>query len=215
MLEYLERRASHRKWRLFLCACSRSVWHVLSDEIGHRITEAAEQFADGLITAEELAEEQRREYELLSDVDEDTPLRHAVNGALGALYLDTEREFDCAIWAIPEFAQATQDESAEYAKHCDLLRDIFGNPFRPVIFSPEWYTDTAVSLARTMYESREFSAMPILADALQDAGCAAPAILDHCRQRQGEPGEPARGSTVPRCEHVRGCWVVDLVLGKE
>ena len=80
------------------------------------------------------------------------------------------------------------------------LRDIFGNPFRPVALAPAWRTDTAVSLARAMYESREFSAMPILADALQDAGCDEPAILDHCRQ----PGE-----------HVRGCWVVDLVLGKE
>jgi len=52
-----------------------------------------------------------------------------------------------------------------------------------------------------MYDSREFSAMPILADALQDAGCAEPAILDHCRDTKQV--------------HVRGCWVVDLVLGKE
>jgi hypothetical protein len=81
-----------------------------------------------------------------------------------------------------------------------LLRDIFGNPFHPVAFSHEWRTDTALSLARTMYESREFSAMPILADALQDAGCDSDDILTHCR------GEGP---------HVRGCWVVDLVLGKE
>ena len=80
-----------------------------------------------------------------------------------------------------------------------LLRDIFGNPFRPVAFSPEWRTDTAVTLARQMYESRDFSAMPILADALQDAGCDNEEVLAHCRG----PGP-----------HVRGCWVVDLVLGK-
>ncbi|AWM42176.1 hypothetical protein C1280_07730 [Gemmata obscuriglobus] len=79
------------------------------------------------------------------------------------------------------------------------LRDIFGNPFRPIIFVPEWRTDTAVALAHQMYESRDFSAMPILADALQDAGCTSDDILNHCR----EPGE-----------HVRGCWAVDLVLGK-
>jgi hypothetical protein len=78
-----------------------------------------------------------------------------------------------------------------------LFRDIFGNPFRAVTFSPEWRTDTAVALARQMYDSREFSAMPILADALQDAGCASAEILEHCRG----PGP-----------HVRGCWVVDLVL---
>jgi hypothetical protein len=80
------------------------------------------------------------------------------------------------------------------------LRDIFGNPFRPVTFSPDWRTETAVALARQMYESRDFSAMPILADALQDAGCDSADILDH-----------SRGSS----PHVRGCWVVDLVLGKE
>ena len=81
-----------------------------------------------------------------------------------------------------------------------LLRDILGNPFRPVAFSPDWRTDTAVLLARQMYESLEFGAMPILADALQDAGCDNPDILDHCRDTT--------------LTHVRGCWVVDLVLSK-
>jgi len=78
------------------------------------------------------------------------------------------------------------------------LRDIFGNPFRPVAFDPAWRTSTAVALARQMYESREFGAMPILADALQDAGCEDEAILNHCR----DASQP----------HVRGCWVCDLVL---
>jgi len=81
-----------------------------------------------------------------------------------------------------------------------LLRDVFGNPFRPVPYSREWHTSTAVAIAKGMYDSRDFSAMPILADALQDAGCDNSDILDHCRG----PGP-----------HVRGCWVVDLVLGKE
>ena len=81
-----------------------------------------------------------------------------------------------------------------------VFRDVFGNPFRPVAFPKSWRTSTAVSLARQMYEWREFSAMPILADALQDAGCDSDDILDHCRG----PGP-----------HVCGCWVVDLVLGKE
>jgi hypothetical protein len=76
--------------------------------------------------------------------------------------------------------------------------DIFGNPFRLINFSPMWRTSTTVSLARTVYESRDFSAIPILADALQDAGCDSTDILDHCRDTS-----PA---------HVRGCWVVDLVL---
>jgi hypothetical protein len=81
-----------------------------------------------------------------------------------------------------------------------LFRDIFGNPFRPATFSPEWRTDTVLALARQMYEARDFGAMPILADALQDAGCDNVDILAHCR-----------GSG----PHVRGCWIVDLVLGKE
>ncbi|MCE9566326.1 MAG: hypothetical protein K8U57_30245 [Planctomycetes bacterium] len=80
------------------------------------------------------------------------------------------------------------------------MRDIFGNPFRPVTFSPEWRTSTAVALARQLYESRDFSAMPILADALQDAGCDIDDILTHCRDEKQV--------------HVRGCWVVDMVLGK-
>ena len=81
-----------------------------------------------------------------------------------------------------------------------LLRDIVGNPFRPVAFSPQWRTTTAMHLARGMYDSRDFSAMPILADALQDAGCENEDVLNHCRDEQQV--------------HVRGCWVVDLVLEK-
>ena len=83
---------------------------------------------------------------------------------------------------------------------CEIIRDMFGNPFRPVTFSPAWRTDTAVSLAKQMYDSRDFCAMPILADALQDAGCDNEDVLNHCR------GDGP---------HVRGCWVVDVVLGKE
>jgi hypothetical protein len=93
-----------------------------------------------------------------------------------------------------------RDSAVERLAQATLLRDIFGNPFRPVAFSPQWRTDTAVALARQLYESRDFGAMPILADALQDAGCDSADVLGHCR------GEGP---------HVRGCWVVDLVLGKE
>jgi hypothetical protein len=81
----------------------------------------------------------------------------------------------------------------------ELILEILGNAFRPVAFDPAWRTSTVVSIARGMYESRDFSAMPILADALQDAGCDSDDILAHCR------GDSP---------HVRGCWVVDLVLGK-
>jgi hypothetical protein len=92
------------------------------------------------------------------------------------------------------------ERAIERAKNAILLREIVGNPFREVVFSPDWRTDTVLALAQQMYESREFSAMPILADALQDAGYDNEDILDHCRSDD---------------THVRGCWVVDLVLGKE
>lgn len=80
-----------------------------------------------------------------------------------------------------------------------LLRCIVGNPFRPVAFAPEWRTTVAVEIAAQIYESRDFGSLPVLADALEEAGCDHPAVLAHCR----EPGE-----------HARGCWVVDGVLGK-
>ena len=92
------------------------------------------------------------------------------------------------------------ERKAERVAHMNALREIFGNPFRPVHFDPAWRTDTALAIARQMYESREFGAAPILADALQDAGCENDDILAHCRD--------------PHATHVRGCWVCDLVLGK-
>lgn len=91
--------------------------------------------------------------------------------------------------------QGEENSRPLYAELADLYRDVLGNPFRPVELDPSWFTSTVVSLARQMYESRDFSSMPILADALQDAGCDHPDVLDHCRG-----GRP----------HVRGCWVVDL-----
>jgi hypothetical protein len=91
-------------------------------------------------------------------------------------------------------------DTSECRRQAERLRDIFGNPFHPVMFSPAWRTDTAVALAKQMYEWRHFGAMPILADALQDAGCDNDEVLRHCRGAG---------------PHVRGCWVVDLVLGKE
>lgn len=94
----------------------------------------------------------------------------------------------------PEFASTAPEIGLR------LIRDIFANPFRPISFDVSWHTATAVAIARQMYESRDFAAMPILADALQEAGCENEDILDHCRAADGV--------------HVRGCWVVDHVLNK-
>ena len=86
----------------------------------------------------------------------------------------------------------------ELIVHLSILRDIFGNPFRPITFNLSWLTSTVVSLANGIYQDKAFDRMPIVADALQDAGCDNEEILQHCRG----PGP-----------HVRGCWAVGLILG--
>jgi hypothetical protein len=92
-------------------------------------------------------------------------------------------------------------DPAEGAAQCDLIRDLFRAPrSREMTADPIWLTPAVAALAAQMYESRDFSPMPILVDALQEAGCDNEDILNHCRS----------GGV-----HVRGCWVVDLVLGKE
>lgn len=91
-------------------------------------------------------------------------------------------------------------KEAIWQKGMCLLREIDGNPFRPVALDPAWLTSTVVTLAEGIYQARAFDRMPILADALEDAGCDHADILTHCRQ----PGE-----------HVRGCWVVDLLTGRK
>jgi hypothetical protein len=87
----------------------------------------------------------------------------------------------------------------EQSVQSSILRDIFGNPFAPIDFLPEWRTEAVVALARGIYEERAWERMPVLGDALEDAGCHDPEVLEHCRGAG---------------PHHRGCWVVDLVLGK-
>jgi hypothetical protein len=169
--------------------------------------EVAEQFADGQATEEELAtarETGRPSYVYHSDPAGD-PAKNAANPDAeaatqvwgNAAHFETYVAIHVTRTLPPEGGPGRNDA---YAAACNLLRDIFGNPFRPLTFSPDWRTDTVVALAQQMYDSREFSAMPILADALQDAGCDSHNILNHCRDLNQV--------------HVRGCWVVDLVLGK-
>ena len=89
---------------------------------------------------------------------------------------------------------------AERAAHAAVLRDIVGNPFRRADLLAEWRTTDAVAMARRMYDDRDFAGMPILADALEEAGCTDAVFLRHCR----EPGP-----------HARGCWLVDAILRLE
>jgi hypothetical protein len=130
------------------------------------------------------------------------PREHGDEEFLVALVIGAAYETRDPYWVTDVLLRALWDHvgEGEIGRHCAIVREVFSNPFRPVTFSPAWRTDTAVSLARTMYESREFGAMPILADVLQDAGCDSDDILNHCRDAS--------------LTHVRGCWVIDLVLGK-
>jgi hypothetical protein len=88
----------------------------------------------------------------------------------------------------------------ETAVYCDLLRDLVAYPFEPVGFDPSWRTTAVVGLATGMDVSGDFSPIPVLADALEDAGCADDHVLAHCR------------GDVP---HAHGCWVVEHVLGRD
>jgi hypothetical protein len=199
---------SNRKFRLFGCACVRDVWDDLPDDALRRAVETCERFADGLATAEELRaarDAADATYEGNGDIIADHSAI-AVTDLCGTSPSFPMGEGSAAgISAVAAEARFSRKLSWDTARkraqrlHCQLLRDIFGNPFRKVKLLKKWRTSTVVSLAAQIYESRDFSAMPILADALQEAGCDHDDILDHCRG----PGL-----------HVRGCWVVDLVLGK-
>ena len=199
---------SDRKLRLFACACCRRAWNLFTTR-SRRAVEGSERYADGAESSESLLLLQRdtlaayragagtaafaANYASYHRMNCDVALTTASNviNARWPLYPATELEEN------PEKLASVKTERANQG---GLVRDIFGNPFRPVAFSPSWRTSTAVALTSQMYESRDFGAMPILGDALQDAGCDSAEVLDHCRG----PGP-----------HVRGCWVVDLVLGKE
>ena len=175
MLQHLGEGANARKLRLFACAC----WLLRAGEfVTHRALREA------VLKAERIAD------------GEYTP------GPRDGKWAVFDKNAFWIAGNTSEVVATIQGRGGvSLANQADLLRDIFGNPFRPVTFAPVWRTDTAVSLARQMYEARDFAAMPILADALQDAGCDNADILAHCRD--------------PKQVHVRGCWVVDLVLGKE
>lgn len=214
---------SQRRARLFACACCRRVWHLLQLEAARRIVELAEEYADGEATAEQLqsiddpacfADLEDRTYGLaeprLSILAYDAIL------AAKSLASPVFRPSDAGIvaeWTAKDPADdsfrspesrgrphGVPPDDKQRAELSRLQREIFGNPFRPVTFRPAWRTLSAVAVADQMYQSRDFAPMPILADALEEAGCDNEGILSHCR----EPGV-----------HVRGCWVVDLVLGKD
>jgi hypothetical protein len=189
--------AGERRLRLFACGFCRALKKDYPWFLGKaRAVEVAEQHADGLASDHEL-----RAAAAAAEMDVHDPMRDQPWVWITALeYMYIYVADPSARQAAQLLCQAAPQQFEDRKRACSLLRDIFGNPFCPVSFSAEWLTDTTLALARQMYESRDFSAMPILADALQDAGCDNEDLLNHCRQ----PGK-----------HVRGCWALDLILGKE
>ena len=237
MLDRLRDKASDRKQRLFAVACCRSHWQQLSDW-QRNCVQLAECYVDGDATLQEFesarerygpqgyTQEWRRSFErykyLEREHDCDQNYRQEIedadnaesraarechlSNAVAATLLPEALGAACTRYCWEPYTRSGGAVEAEpYVRAiidnpCELLRDIFGNPFRATAFDPSWRTSTASAIARGMYESRDFSAMTILADALQDAGCEDADTLAHCR------GDGP---------HVRGCWVVDLVLGRE
>lgn len=196
MLVFFRNRASDRKLRYFACACCERIAHLFSGDSDLEAIGTVERFADGQGTQTELAALHIRMTmaALFEATGEDAAGTAASTSTVCAAVLAEQHADVNHPKGQGDYFAA---ESGERKAQSRLLCDIFGSPFRPVTFDPAWRTSTAVAVAQQMYDSRDFSAMPILADALQDAGCEDKQVLLHCRG-----GGP----------HVRGCWVVDQVL---
>jgi hypothetical protein len=206
MLECRHWKSTSRKLRLFACAACRLYWHLLKDERSRYAVEVAERFADGLASAAELAEIQEEARSIGKynsdglgpatccwDIAPYSP--KAAQEAVDQMLMTLEDE--CFDGEMPE-----KQSKAENRILTDLLREIVGNPFHPAVIAPtilHWNDGTVSKLAQGIYDDRAFDRLPILADALEEAGCTDAELLAHCRQ----PGS-----------HVRGCWVIDLLLGK-
>jgi hypothetical protein len=195
-------------WVRFDLACLGRVRDLLDDPRCRECIAQVEQWADGPDAHRwhpRGADWAVRLGDVARALDRRDPLRGAKEAAIRAvLFLGSGKlgtsDLVC-VAAGRRVGQPGLDEArrAERAAHADLLRCLFRSTLNVVPFDPSWRTDTAVAIARGMHESNDFSPMPILADALQDSNCDSDHLLDHCR------------AAVP---HARGCWAVDLVLGR-
>jgi hypothetical protein len=186
-----------RKMSLFGAGCCRRYWPLLLPE-AQAILAEFEALLDRLPMAT-LDDVCTAGQELCRRANVAVGLVRPLDSSTGKLRLAAAKAVCYAVlgevWGA--YGYFTELDPGEEVPFVQLLRDIFGNPFRPVSIQAAWRTDTAMSLARGMYESGDCSPMPILADALEEGGCASAGILDHCRS----PGP-----------HFRGCWVLDSLL---
>lgn len=218
MLEFLRATSSHRRLRLFGVACCWRVWHLLGDARSRSAIEIAEKYADSRAEASELQGAFSEAHGAYTESDDATVTGFATqvaahiveesawSGAASACEAAAHvRAYEMESPGVSPVASGVRTDllQVETARQSILLRDIFGPlPFRPVTLDPSWLAwsnGTVPNLAQAIYDERAFDRLPILADALEDAGCHNADVLGHCRG--------------PR-PHVRGCWVVDLLLKK-
>ncbi|WP_020472773.1 hypothetical protein [Zavarzinella formosa] len=225
MLEFIRENTTERKLRLCALACCSRVWSLLTDERSRRAIIVAENWTDGLATLDELDEARENASDACGTThnhavaDGWTAATWVVNAAANAAYgvcghhlnwLHDVELFETPLWSAravagPEVEPAvnalgrTEGLGLEMSRQCQFFRCVIGNPFRPVTFNQTWITFDVRMIATGTYEDKAFERLPILADALEDAGCDNMDILSHLR------GDGP---------HVRGCWALDLILGK-
>jgi hypothetical protein len=212
LMNWLRRWGSDRKFYLVAAGCIRQVEHHINSRRFRDLIPLIEQFADGQCSSQELARAHSAAanvvYQRCQDLQNEGLSLARASKRLAAEFAATHAAmpgggFQAAFSAIKEAAR-TGKQLDMGARQCSLLRDLFGPlPFRRVPIEPAWlaWNDATVPrIAQVIYDDGRFEDLPILADALEDAGCRDADILNHCRG----PGP-----------HVRGCWVVDLLLGKE
>jgi hypothetical protein len=211
--------ASERKLRLFACACCRRVWR-FQDAHSRPIVEAAERHADGAVGVAEWSAAGRAVWKHLRGKGDRSAqgISDAAFAATGAA-LDAARPFASAsvvdqmvfnaetARAVAVWAAKAAAADTEAAEQCRLLRCLFGSPFRPVQPSPAWRAPLVAELAAAAYEVRQMpdglldpGRLAVLADALEEAGCADAALLEHLRDGG---------------QHCRGCWALDGLLGRQ
>jgi hypothetical protein len=212
MLAYVLNKTGDRKLRLFGCACVRRVWPLVTEEWSRNAVQVAERYADRQANYPDLRRARLSAHvasESLGRPGSGAPEAHLQAArAAEATLQDTAWDVanNAAAAALrarhPEEPPIRRARSPEYRAQCDLLRDAFGHLFRPARLEPrwlQWHDRCVVKMAQAIYEEDRFAELPILADALEEAGCDRPDILSHCR-----------GPLL----HARGCWVVDAVLGR-
>jgi hypothetical protein len=193
------KRISNRKDRLIAVGGCRQMWHLITDWRCRQAIEVAEKFADDQSSLEELDAARR-----VVRSSRDYSIGHVARLVASNTPLSVVSPL--THWAV-EHARPNVSPADARAEIGGVLlgvvRDVLGNPFRLISLDPswlEWNGGVVGNLAEAIYQERAFDRLPILADALEDAGCDNADLLGHCRGGG---------------EHVRGCWVVDLLLGKE